>query len=162
MIAGWLLSFFTSCTGQVTNGSYNTLLKSLLKHSVTEISVDSLEQCVGEVVLLDARELAEFNVSHIKGARHVGYDKFTTASLSDIPKNKRIVVYCSVGFRSEKVTEKLIAAGYTNIANLYGGMFEWVNQGNTVVDNTGKSTLRVHAFSKAWGIWLTRGQKVYA
>ncbi|MCU0434034.1 MAG: rhodanese-like domain-containing protein [Bacteroidia bacterium] len=158
---GSVLSLFTSCQAQVGSGSYNAMLKTLLKHSVPEITVDSLEKCANNVLLLDAREIAEYNVSHIANARHVGYDKFNIASLTDIPKDKRIVVYCSVGYRSEKITEKLRAAGYTNVSNLYGGIFEWVNQGNKVVDNAGKTTEKVHAYSKSWGVWLTRGQKVY-
>ncbi|RYF52680.1 MAG: rhodanese-like domain-containing protein, partial [Cytophagaceae bacterium] len=35
------------------------------------------------------------------------------------------------------------------------------NQGNPVVDSTGKPTRRVHAYSRTWGIWLNRGEKVY-
>lgn len=158
---GTLLSFFTSCSAQVSSGSYNTMLKTLLKHSVPEITVDSLEKCIGNVILLDARELAEYNVSHITGARHVGYDNFSMQTVAGIAKDRHIVVYCSVGYRSEKITEKLKAAGFTQVSNLYGGIFEWVNQGNKVVDNSGKPTTKVHAYSKTWGVWLTRGEKVY-
>lgn len=158
---GTLLSFFTSCSAQVSSGSYNAMLKTLLKHSVPEITVDSLEKYIGNVILLDARELAEYNVSHITGARHVGYDNFSMQTVAGIAKDRHIVVYCSVGYRSEKITEKLKAAGYTQVSNLYGGIFELVNQGNKVVDNSGKPTAKVHAYSKTWGVWLTRGEKVY-
>lgn len=156
-----LLAFFSSCSGQVNSSSYNAMLKTLLKHSVPEITVDSLAKNTGSVVFLDAREIAEYNVSHISGARHVGYDKFDMASVKNIAKNQRIVVYCSVGYRSEKIAEKLIAAGYTNVSNLYGGIFEWVNQGHKIVDASGKPTAKVHAYSKSWGIWLSKGEKVY-
>lgn len=155
------LSLFTSCSAQVSSGSYNAMLKTLLSHSVPEITVDSLEKCVGSVTLLDARETAEFNVSHIANARHVGYDKFNMQTVAGIAKDRHIVVYCSVGYRSEKISEKLKAAGYTHVSNLYGGIFEWVNQGNNVVDNSGKPTAKVHAYSKTWGVWLTSGEKVY-
>ncbi|MGL5892458.1 MAG: rhodanese-like domain-containing protein, partial [Bacteroidia bacterium] len=72
MFFAGFLSLFTSCSGQVGSTSYNTMLKTLLKHSVKEISVDSLEKCVAGVTLLDTRELAEYTVSHISNARHVG------------------------------------------------------------------------------------------
>jgi rhodanese-related sulfurtransferase len=137
------------------------MLKTLLKHDVPEISVDSLKKCINNVILLDAREKKEFDISHIKGARYVGYDKFNIESIGDLPKDKRIVIYCSVGYRSEKITEKLRAAGYTNVMNLYGGIFEWVNQGNVIVDNTDSPTLKVHAYSHSWGIWLRKGERVY-
>ena len=78
-----------------------------------------------------------------------------------MPKDASIVIYCSVGVRSEKIGEKLIAAGYTNVKNLYGSIFEWVNEGNAVYNMNGKATNRVHAYSKTWGIWLKKGVKVY-
>lgn len=160
-ITGLLIGIFSLAVGQTTGANYNRMLKTLLKHDVPEISVDSLKKCIDQVILFDAREKKEFDVSHIKGARHVGYEKFSLESIVDIPKNKRIVIYCSVGYRSEKITEKLKAAGYTNVMNLYGGIFEWVNQGNTVVDNTGNPTSKVHAYSYSWGIWLRKGERVY-
>jgi hypothetical protein len=52
-------------------------------------------------------------------------------------------------------------AGYTNIQNMYGGVFEWINDDFPVYDMQGKQTTKVHAYSKAWGIWLKKGDKVY-
>ncbi|MBI1194042.1 MAG: rhodanese-like domain-containing protein, partial [Bacteroidetes bacterium] len=43
----------------------------------------------------------------------------------------------------------------------YGGIFEWVNAGNSVVDPSGKPTERVHAYNRTWGLFLERGEKVY-
>ena len=40
----------------------------------------------------------------------------------------------------------------------YGSIVEWVNQGNTVVNDTGEKTLKVHAYNKKWGIWLNKGE----
>ena len=112
------------------------------------------------VVLLDSREPGEFEVSHIKGARNVGYDDFDMSALKDIPKDTEIVIYCSVGYRSEKIGEKLLDEGFTNVSNLYGGIFNWVNEGNQVVDGNG-ATPKVHAYNKKWGQWLEKGEKVY-
>jgi 3-mercaptopyruvate sulfurtransferase SseA len=66
-----------------------------------------------------------------------------------------------VGYRSEKISEKLKQAGFKDVSNLYGGIFEWVNQGNPVVDENGKITDNIHAYSKTWGVWLNKGVKVY-
>jgi rhodanese-related sulfurtransferase len=128
---------------------------------VPEMSVDSLAKCSSRVVLLDAREPDEYKVSRIQNAIPVGYNDFTLDAVKTIPKEAAIVVYCSVGYRSEKVTEKLKAAGYTNISNLYGGIFEWKNQHHDVVDEAGAVTEKVHAYSKLWGIWLKNAKKVY-
>ena len=52
-------------------------------------------------------------------------------------------------------------AGYTNVFNLYGGIFEWKNNDFQVVDTLGKSTEKVHAFNKSWEKWLKKVEKVY-
>jgi rhodanese-related sulfurtransferase len=159
VIIGLLLLFFWTCSGQVRSGAYKAMLKTLLSHTVPEVSVSQVIQD-SAVTFLDAREPNEFAVSHLSSAHYVGYDHFDMKSVESIPKDERIVVYCSVGYRSEKVAEQLIAAGYKNVSNLYGGIFEWVNEGQSVVDATGP-TERVHAFNRKWGIWLKKGKKVY-
>ena len=76
-------------------------------------------------------------------------------------QEKRIVVYCAVGVRSEDIGEILLASGYSEVKNLYGGIFEWKNQGRIVIDSLKKETENVHAYSKYWGRLLTRANKVY-
>jgi predicted sulfurtransferase len=69
-------------------------------------------------------------------------------------------VYCSLGVRSEDIAETLQKAGYTNIKNLYGGIFNWKNNNLPVVNRQQKPTDSVHVYSKQWGKWLTKGIKV--
>lgn len=145
---------------QVESGAYNLMLKTLLDHSVPEITVANAAKLGPQTVFLDAREPNEYAISHLKGAVPVGYDHFQMTSVSHLPKDTPIVVYCSVGYRSEKIAEKLKVAGYTKVSNLYGGIFEWVNQKNIVYDTDGE-TQRVHAYDRTWGVWLRRGKKVY-
>jgi rhodanese-related sulfurtransferase len=163
ILLGMIMISVTAANAQrrVKSGTYNTMLKTLLKHTVTEISVDSLAKCSSNVVLLDAREPEEYKVSHMQRAIHVGYNDFNMDAVKAVAKESAIVVYCSVGYRSEKVAEKLKAAGYNNVSNLYGGIFEWKNQQHDVVDEQGAVTEKVHAYSKLWGIWLKNAKKVY-
>lgn len=151
---------FIQAPAQVQSSAYNLTLKALLAHSVPEVTVPQVKE-MEDVFLMDAREWNEYKVSHIKNAKFVGYDRFEMDKLKSIDKKQKIVVYCSVGYRSEKISEKLRQAGYTNVSNLYGGIFEWVNQGNPVVDENEKETDHVHAYSKTWGVWLNHGVKVY-
>ena len=143
-----------------TNKLYSAMLNGLLKESVPFVSVAQLRQ-LPSPVLLDTREAPEFAVSHLRGARLVGYDNFSLATVRDLPKNAPLVVYCSVGVRSEKIGAQLQRAGFTHVRNLYGGLFEWVNEGQPVVTAANQPTDRVHAYSRTWGIWLQRGQPVY-
>ena len=160
-----LLAFvLLGITGQSQNiqdKAYANRLKFLLSHNVKEISVKNAAKLHGSAVFLDSRAKKEYSVSHIKGAKWIGYDNFNPNMLKGIPKNKTIIVYCSVGYRSEKITKKLNNLGYKNVSNLYGGIFEWVNQGEKVYNNQGATTLKVHTYNKAWSKWLKRGVKVY-
>jgi rhodanese-related sulfurtransferase len=146
-----------SAQAHVDKKAYDVMLSSLLSHSVPEMEVEKLE-VDGNYVLLDAREQAEFTVSHVPGAVWVGYDDFDMSRLEGIDKEQPIVVYCSVGYRSEKIAERLKDAGYPHVSNLYGGIFEWVNHG---VDMDNQPTENVHAYSPSWGVWLKKGRKVY-
>lgn len=114
-------------------------------------------------VLLDTRNEEEYNTSHLKNAIWVGYKTFNIHYILETIKDKNtpIVVYCSIGVRSEDIGEKLIAVGYTNVSNLHGGIFAWKNQGYPVYDNQQQETNKVHAFDKQWGKLLTNGEKVY-
>lgn len=136
------------------------MLEAMYKRTVPFVSVTELKK-MQNVVLLDTRAKAEYDVSHLPNAHWVGYDDFEMSRVQGIPKNADVVLYCSVGYRSERVGEKLLAAGYQHVHNLYGSLFEWVNEGNPVVDAQGKPTQRVHAYSRLWGVWLKRGEKVY-
>lgn len=144
---------------KVESAAYNFMLKRILSHAVPAVSVNEVD--ANRCVLLDARELIEFNVSTIRGARWVGFEDFSMTRVEDIDKDSKIIVYCSVGYRSEKIAEKLIEAGFKDVSNLYGGIFEWVNQEKEVFDSLDYPVVRVHAFSRLWDIWLHRGKKVY-
>jgi rhodanese-related sulfurtransferase len=151
---------FLQASAQVQSSAYNLTLKTLLSHSVPEVNASQVKG-MKDVLLLDAREWNEYHVSHIRNAIYVGYDQFEPGRVKSIDKSQKIVVYCSVGYRSEKISEKLKQAGFTDVSNLYGGIFEWVNQGNPVVDEKGEETKKIHAYSKTWGVWLNQGVKVY-
>lgn len=139
------------------------LLKQQNKETIPYISVDSLKNIQEQVTLLDSREEREFKTSHIKDAIYVGYDFFSLDSVQEKLPNKKspIVVYCSLGIRSEDIAEKLKKAGYTNVLNLYGGIFEWKNNDLDVLNSKEKPTDSVHTFSKVWSKWLHKGIKVY-
>ncbi len=116
-----------------------------------------------DVVFLDAREPEEYNVSHIQNAKFVGYDNFDEAEIKSVVKSKTtpIVVYCSIGVRSERIGEKLQQMGYTNVQNLFGGIFEWKNQGLKVYDPKNLETEKVHTYSKKWSKFLKKGVAIY-
>ncbi|TJY37838.1 rhodanese-like domain-containing protein [Pontimicrobium aquaticum] len=139
------------------------LLKNHNTKNIPYISVQELAMPKTEAIILDAREPKEYETSHIKNAIHIGYDNFNIETVSSIIKNKdmQIVVYCSIGIRSENIAKKLKKAGYTKVYNLYGGIFEWKNKDFNVYNSEATETESIHVFSKEWSQWLTKGIKVY-
>ncbi len=142
--------------------SLSDLLKKHNTRSVPYMSVQELAMPKTKAVILDAREQKEYDVSYIKDAIHVGYNTFSIENVENlIPnKNEQIVVYCSLGIRSEDIAEQLQKLGYTNVYNLYGGIFEWKNSNFPIYNKQGK-TNKIHGFSKEWSKWLTKGECVY-
>jgi len=143
--------------------SIDEALNRYNSHSVDYIRVKSLEENLKQdekIYLLDAREKEEFEVSHLKDAIFVGYSSLELSALENIDKNSTVVVYCSIGVRSEEVGEQLQKMGYQNVYNLYGGIFEWVNSSNSVYQD-GKPTNKVHAYDSYWGKFLKNAEKVY-
>jgi len=157
-----IITFLLLTTTVLGQKKLERTLKQLNSESVPYVYVNELKQ-TAHAVFLDTRKQEEYNVSHLKDAIWVGYKTFAedsiTAKITD--KNTPIVVYCSIGVRSEDIGEKLQKAGYTNVKNLYGGIFEWKNQGNLVYKNNTTETDSVHTFNKQWGKLLTQGIKVY-
>jgi len=143
--------------------SLDTLLNQYNNGSIPYISVSELSEVQNEVILLDARELNEYQISHLKGAIYVGYDNFKMKAVrkQNFDKESKIVVYCSLGIRSEDISEKLKKAGYKNVYNLYGGIFEWKNQFHQIVDSKEKETDSIHVFSEDWAKWSQNGKKTY-
>lgn len=159
-----LLIFILVCSAPVfAQKSVDKLLKKHNNNSVPYISPQELAMPKTNVVLLDSRELKEYKTSHLKNAIHVGYNHFKITNIEEIIPNKdaKIVVYCSVGIRSEHIGDSLKKAGYTNVENLYGGIFEWKSNNFPVYNLNEKETDSIHTFSKEWSKWLRKGIKVY-
>ena len=140
------------------NPEFEAEVRNWIDFSVPIMSTKELANTAGEFVLLDAREIEEYNTSHIPGARHIGYNKFKKKSMAGIDKDAKVVVYCSIGYRSEKIGEKLQALGFTQVYNLYGSIFEWANQGLPLEDGQGRDTKQLHTFNKAWSKWVDESQ----
>ncbi|MGB0525059.1 MAG: rhodanese-like domain-containing protein [Flammeovirgaceae bacterium] len=139
---------------------FDQMLQGLLAHSVKEVKAKEVMNST-DIIYLDAREKNEFQVSHIPNAKWVGYNTFKKKYVDAIPKDKRIVVYCSVGYRSEKISEKLLKMGFKDVSNLYGGIFDWKHAGGKVVDTKQQETEKIHTYNKEWSKWLFQGVKVF-
>lgn len=160
-----LLMSFALISCAQTHPDYEAKLDKLYKYSVPLIRPAELKDLQAKnpsnLLILDTRAQEEYEVSHIPGATFVDYDNFSKDDLKNVSRDKKVIVYCSVGYRSERIGEKLQKMGFDDVSNLYGGIFEWVNEGNTVVDEQNHPTQKVHTYNEKWGQWLRKGEKVW-
>lgn len=147
---------FTSCRGL----SWFFLKRSL--HSkfaaVHWITTEQLADWLGAKnrpppVLLDVRTPAEWNVSHLPEARRVDPGAEAKTAAAGLAKETPIVTYCSIGYRSGEMAERLRAAGYSHVQNLDGSIFQWANEHRPLLRN-GERVRRVHPYSEGWGSLL--------
>jgi rhodanese-related sulfurtransferase len=140
------------------NPAFDQKVRRTISGSIPVMGAEELKEKLQNLRIFDAREREEYEVSHIPGAEYIGYKSFDIASLATIPKDTPIVLYCSIGYRSEKIGEKLRAKGFTNVSNLYGSIFEWVNRGYPVVNSSGEEVKKVHTYNKDWSQWVDENQ----
>lgn len=152
---------FSSCLAQIPENrpycedqEFDDKVAHTISFTVPLIGVEELAKKQKDYYILDTRAQSEYDVSHIPNAKYIGYRDFDLSRVQDIPKDAPIVVYCSIGYRSEKIGEQLLEAGYTNVQNLYGSLFEWVNAGEQIIDNQGVKTKKVHTYNRNWSKWV--------
>lgn len=74
----------------------------------------------GTGLLLDVRNLGEYERGHAKGALNIPVDELRNR-LSELPAGKKIFVYCAVGFRGHLAVRILKENGYGPVWNITGG-----------------------------------------
>jgi rhodanese-related sulfurtransferase len=100
------------------------------------------------LVLIDAREVEEFSVSHLKGAEHAVIVAEVRPLLREV--GVPVVVYCSVGYRSAELADRLIRASVPGVYNFPGSIFEWANAGLPLYRGD-ELVKEVHPYDDHWG-----------
>jgi rhodanese-related sulfurtransferase len=104
-------------------------------------------------MVVDARTVAEYEVSHLRDAIRIDAGRPSLRPLAARAKNDPIVVYASVGYRGARLAHWLAGQGYTNVRNLAGGIFQWANEDRPVFRD-GRPTTEVHPYDRRWGYAL--------
>jgi molybdopterin/thiamine biosynthesis adenylyltransferase/rhodanese-related sulfurtransferase len=95
-----------------------------------EVTVEDLAREMGgglPPVLIDVREPYEWEIGHIEGARLVPLGELERR-LGELDPHGRIVTYCHHGMRSFQALELLLAAGFSNVRSLEGGIDAWARE----------------------------------
>ena len=98
------------------------------------------------------RSEKEIEVSMILGA--VSKEEFEKNI--EIYRSKKLIAYCTIGFRSSRYVEKLLKKGH-NAFNLWGSILGWAHAGGELVKGNQK-TRTVHTYGKTWDL-LPEGYK---
>jgi rhodanese-related sulfurtransferase len=83
-----------------------------------------------DALLLDVRDAGEFGAGHILGAKHLPIARIDEGAGELARKKDRpLIVYCDGGERSTKAAAALKRLGFTQVANLSGGLDAWRQAG---------------------------------
>ncbi len=102
---------------------------------ISQITPDQAKKILDEdksAVYLDVRSVPEFVQGHAAGAiniplmhsqagQMVPNPDFARVAQAALPKEKRIVVGCKMGGRSQRACDLLAQLGYTSLSNIDGG-----------------------------------------
>lgn len=132
-------------------------VKAEIRHrhpQVTQLSTAELAAWMArpdavQPLLLDVRAPAEYAVSHLRGAARAETLPEALDLLATAPSDTPIVLYCSVGYRSAGLAERLHRAGFTGVRNLEGSIFQWANEGRPVYRGGGE-VRQVHPYGEPW------------
>lgn len=108
---------------------------------------DRLASEPDRIVLVDARTPKERQISAIPGA-------ITLEELESLPdrfRDRTVVVYCTIGYRSAEYTKELRKEGW-QARNLAGSILAWTHAGGPLVDPQGNSTRKVHVYGEEWNL----------
>jgi len=78
----------------------------------------------GSYLLLDVRQLEEYEESHLPGSKLVPLP-LLPKSFSELDREKDTIVYCSMGGRSAAAAQFLALRGFEHVFQLQGGLDAW-------------------------------------
>jgi rhodanese-related sulfurtransferase len=105
------------------------------KDMAPKITIDELRERIDgnpELVLVEALPEQYYRHSHLPGAINIPHDSVDELAGALLPdKHAEIVVYCASGpcRNSGIAANRLVALGYTQVADYHEGKAEWVEAG---------------------------------
>lgn len=121
---------------------------------VTNISPSHVSN-ISDAIFLDVREDDEYEVSMIPGA--ITLKEFSKNE--DFYKDKTVVVYCTIGYRSGLFTKELMDKGF-RAYNLKGGVLLWSHAMKDFLKD-GVVTKKVHVYGRNWDLLNASYEAVY-
>jgi adenylyltransferase/sulfurtransferase len=80
-------------------------------------------------LLVDVRGDEERAIASIPGAVAIHLDRFRSGeAFAELPDDRRVLIHCKVGARSAEATRLALRAGFTDVANVEGGILAYVRE----------------------------------
>jgi glyoxylase-like metal-dependent hydrolase (beta-lactamase superfamily II)/rhodanese-related sulfurtransferase len=100
---------------------------------IWEIQPDALEENAANIQIVDVRESDEYHgpLGRIHGAKLIPLGQLATRA-GELARDRPVVAVCRSGARSAQASVMLQHAGFTDVANLAGGMLRWRAEGYPV------------------------------
>lgn len=113
---------YSSAKDPVNMAGY--VAENILTKKVEVIDWRKISQLSSDTILVDVRTTDEYSLGSIPGAINIPVDELRNR-LSELPKDKPIVVTCAVGLRGYLAYRILVQHGYKDVKNLSGGYKTW-------------------------------------
>jgi len=126
-----------------------------LVEGITVSELQKLQQQDQKLILVDVRSPRERAVSYIPGA-------ITTEEFEhnlEQYQNEKIIVYCTIGYRSGKYAQKMQRQGI-RVLNLEGSLLAWSHIQGQLINQIG-ATKKVHVFGRQWQLTSEDYQPVW-
>lgn len=105
-----------SCNGQ-KNDAYENITATAFSEKIKTIPTAQI---------IDVRTPEEYASQHIDNAKNINWNGSDfEKNASTLDKNKPVFVYCMVGGRSKKASDKLVEMGFSKVYDLQGGIMKW-------------------------------------
>jgi rhodanese-related sulfurtransferase len=125
------LALLAACGGNETAApAVEEIDLTTLPDEVDVETVAAIRQNPG-VYLLDVREPDEYAAGHIPGITLIPMGE-VASRLTELPRDKEIIVTCRTGNRSSQIADLLREQGFTNVHNMTGGIVAWEEAGYAV------------------------------
>ena len=98
--------------------------ENILQKRLRVVYWNDVAKLTGEDLLIDVRSPEEYASGSIPNAVNIPVDELRK-TMSTLPKNKNIYIFCQVGLRGYIAQRILVQNGYENVRNVSGGYALW-------------------------------------
>lgn len=108
-----------------------SFFRSLMGPGVPSVTVQQAAELQGDdggALIVDVREPNEYAQIRAKGAVLLPLGRLN-GRVSDLPRDRELLLMCRTGGRSQNATQLLLANGFANVSNVSGGIVAWYQAG---------------------------------